>query len=118
MFNLTGLKDWYLKNVNKLVLLFMIVVMVSVTFIYIPYLNIIITPGVKMFIISLCAYILFSFSTRALVVVSMYAIFFSFILTFIELDFIAETLGNFLYLLLVSIFVDYVRSLIKNKTDL
>ena len=118
MFNLARLKNWYLKNISKLVLLFMVIVIASVTSIYIPYLNFIITPGARILIIFLCIYILFPLSTRVLAIVAMGAIALALFFTLIELSFIAELLGNFLYLLLVFVFVNYMKTFIKNKKEL
>ena len=118
MFNLDKLKEWYFRNISKLVLLFMVIVIVSVTSIYIPYLNFLITPGVRVLIIFLSIYILFPLSTRTLTIIAMEAIALSFISTFIELNFIAEILGEFLYLLLVFVFINYIKTFVKNKKEL
>lgn len=118
MLDLTRVKNWYLRNMSKLVLLFIVIVVVSVTSAYIPYFNFIISPGVRVLIIFLCIYILFPLSTYTLVAISIVAILLAFIFTFIELDFVAQTLGDLLYLLLVFIFVNYVKTFIKYKKDL
>lgn len=118
MFDLTGVKNWYLRNMGKLVLLFIVIVVVSVVFAYIPYLNFIISPIIRVLIIFLCIYILFPLSTRTLAAISMGAIVLAFIFTLVELDFIAQMLGDILYLLLVSIFINYVKAFIKDKKDL
>lgn len=118
MFDLTGVKNWYLRNMGKLVLLFIVIVVVSVVFTYIPYLNFIISPVIRTLIIFLCIYILFPLSTRTLAAISMGAIVLAFIFTLVELDFIAQMLGDILYLLLVSIFINYVKTFIKDKKDL
>lgn len=118
MFNLTKLINWYLKSMSKLVLLFMIIVVASVTSIYVPYLNFLISPGVRMLIIFMTIYILFPLSTRILVGISMGVIAMASIFTFIELAFIAQVMGDLLYLLLVVIFVNYIKNFIKNRVDL
>lgn len=118
MFNLIKLRNWYLKNISKLVLLFIAVVIVTILVAYIPYVNLIISSARGMLIIFLCFYVLFPFSTRTLVMTSIGIIFFAFIFTLVELDYFAEMLGNLLYLLLIFIFINYMKDLIKNKTNL
>lgn len=118
MFNLNRIKEWYRRSINKLVLLLLVIVIVSVTSTYIPYLNFIITPGIRILIILLCIYMLFPLSTGTLVAISIGAIAFAFVFTFIELDFVAQMLGDLLYLLLVFIFVNYIKDFMKNKKEL
>lgn len=111
------MKDWYINNIGKLLLLFIVIVIISLTAVYIPYLSFILSPGIRLFIILLCFYLLFPLSTNKLVFISVIIIFFAFIFTFLEMSFISNFLGDLLYLILVFIFVNYLKSIIRQKID-
>lgn len=117
MINTNKLKNWYYNNIGRLLLFFIIVVIVSLTAAYFPYLSFLFTPAARLLIIFLSLYLLFPLSTNKLVFISVVIIFFAFIFSFLELSFISNSLGDFLYLILVFIFVNYLKSIIKRKID-
>lgn len=112
--NLAKMKEWYIGNIGKLLLFFIVVVVISLTS-GIPYLSFILSPGKRFFIVSLCFYLIFPLSTNKLIFIAGVTTVLAFILTVLEMDFISEPLGQMLYLLLVFILVDYIKSIIKEK---
>lgn len=113
--NLNKTREWYLSNMAKLLLFFIVVVVISLTAVYIPYLSFILSPGIRLFIIFLCFYLLFPLSINKLVIIAVIAIFFAFIFTILEMGFIAESLGDLLYLLLIFILIGHFKLIVKEK---
>lgn len=115
LINLDKIKNWYINKIARLLLFFIVIVVVSLTAVYIPYLSFIFSPGLRVFIIFLSFYLLFPLSTSKLVYISIVSICFAFIFTILEMKFMAEPLGELLYLILVFIFINYVKSIFKEK---
>ena len=113
-FNFSKTKEWYLSNIGKLLLFFIVVVVISLTS-GIPYLSFILSPGIRLFIVFICFYILFPLSTNKLIVIAGIAIVLSFIFTILDMDFLTEPLGQLLYFFLVFILVNYIKSIFKEK---
>lgn len=113
MLDLQKIKKWYLDNIGKLLMFFMVVVTVSLTS-AMPYLSIIFSPARRAFIVLLCLYLLFPLSTAKLVLIAVVAIFFALILTLLEASFISSSIGDFLYFILILIFINYIKSLVRN----
>ena len=118
MFKLNDFKKigkWYSNSLGKLLLFFIIVVIVSLMIVYTPYLNFIFTPTLRMFVILVSFYLLFPLSVNKLVIVSFVIVFADCIFVILGIDFVAEALGNLLYLILIFIFINYVKLIVQEK---
>lgn len=111
-------KRWYRVNLSKLVLFFVIAVMLSLVFIYIPFVNLVLNPAFNIVILIIIWFILFPQSIASLVWVSIVVLILAFIPSLFRIDFIAEYLGGLLYLLLIMIFIRYAKDLFSSSSKI
>lgn len=107
---------WYKSNLHKIVLIFIIIVIFTISLLYIPYLNIIISPPLGFGFTTLVWYMLFSPKTRILVMLSIVVLFISLFFSLLRISLFAESVADILYLFLIFILANYVQDLwIKNS---
>src|SRR3972149_1768466 len=104
------IKKWYLRNLGKIVFLFLVTVFFTVTIMFIPYLNILLGSSVGILISLVTFYLLFPPPTKVLAYISVIVLFFAYIFVVLQLNFMAELMGNLLFLLLVFIAINYGKS--------
>lgn len=103
------LVEWYHINLGRIVSLFLLIVVIALLFIYIPFVNIILSPLLSIVIILTFWGILFTPSVKTLVLSALFVLFIDLVLTLFNLDSFAEPLGNILYFLLIFICVNYAK---------
>ncbi len=108
------IRRWYYRRLGRIVLLFLVVVLFTLTVAYIPYLNVLLgSLGILVSLITF--YILFPPSTKVLIYISVIASFIACMLLLAELNFIVDLIGNLLFLLLIFIFINYGKSIHEQK---
>lgn len=107
--NIHKLIDWYYKNLGKIVSLFILIVLLTLLFTYIPFINIVLSPLLNIIIILTFWNILFTPSVKTLVLFALFILFICIILTFFNLDSFADPFGNIFYFLLIFICVNYAK---------
>jgi len=105
------LVNWYKNNLGKIVLLFIIIVIFTLSFYYIPYLNIIISPPLSFGFTLMVWYVLFSPSTKIVVILSLSILFISLFFSILRISLFAESIADVLYLFLIFILTNYVKDL-------
>lgn len=111
-----ALKDWYNRNLNKIVFLLCIIVIFTLFFTYIPFFNVIFSPIIGILLAFISYYFLFSPSNISLVMIAFIALFIAFIGTlFHELSAFAEIMGEVLYILLIFIFINSLKEVKKKN---
>jgi hypothetical protein len=114
---MTQLKEsiihWYCRSTDRIVLLFLVIVLFTLIIVYVPYLNVLILPSLGGLIVFSMWYILFPPTVRSLVYVAIGMLCISFGFTVIGIHSFAERIGNILYLLIVFIFITLFRSFIR-----
>lgn len=106
---LEDLKNWYSRSLGKLVFLFLILVFFTLTTVYIPFLNVVTTPSVGFGLFIIGWYMLFSPTTKVIVGISLVTLLIEFLFTFFSVEFLVEAIAEFLFLLLIFIFVNYIK---------
>lgn len=106
---LENMHIWYRKNIEKIVLFLIFIVFFGAIIWQIPYVNILFPSYLSLLIIIATAYILFLPTTKNLIKTSFLVILLSFLLVLAGLHTFAEFLGEFLYLLLVFIFINLLK---------
>lgn len=109
------LKKWYLARLNRTLLLVMIIASIAFVISYIPYLNIVFSRSIGLVFMFILIYILFPPSTNKLVGISIILISLAFIFTLLRLFSLAESLGIILFLVLVFIFINYIKDFMLHK---
>lgn len=104
---------WYEKNINKLVIFFIIIVLVSLIFVYVPYTNVFIPTTVSFGIVFLLGYWFFSPSTTLLVALSLAILVISLTFSVLRVPVLAESISDVLYVFLIFIFLNCVKDLRK-----
>lgn len=104
-------QEWYEKNFKKVVLLFLIAVIFTLLLVYMPFINLVFTSSLGFLIAVIIWYLLFAPRTRVLVFLAIGIVFLAMILTLTDLAIFSESLGIFLYLLLVFIFFNFLKEL-------
>ncbi|MBI2613594.1 MAG: hypothetical protein HYW62_02385 [Candidatus Levybacteria bacterium] len=116
--NISRLIEWYHVNLGRVVSLFLLIVVLALLFIYIPFVNIILSPQLSIVIILTSWGILFTPSVKTLVLFAFFVLLMDIILTFFGLDAFVDPLGNIFYFLLIFICVNYAKEVFqmyKNK---
>lgn len=106
--------NWYKNSLERIVLLFIIIVIFTLSFFYIPYLNIIISPPLSFGFSLLVWYVLFSPSTRIMVMLCLVTLFVSLFFSILRISLFAESIVDVLYLFLIFILANYVKDWIKD----
>lgn len=121
---LDNIKNWHGRNVNKLILLSVVFISVSLVSAFILFFKIVdITQianilSADVFIFTLFSYILFSPSTRIIVYSALGLLILGYALKIIELNFLAELTGEVLYYFLIIIFINLIKEVLqKEKVD-
>lgn len=114
-FKLKNLKNDYKENLDKVVLFFIIIVVFTLTVVYIPYLNILFSLINGLALVVISWYVLFHPSQKTLIIISLIALFFAYGFTFLKIVFIQEMLGNLIFLFLVFILINLIKESIKNE---
>lgn len=109
------LKVWYKENLEKIALVFIILVAFTLTIVYIPYLNVFFSPTVGFLITFLIWYLLFMPTVSLLVRMGVVSLGVGLIATLLELNFLAETIGEFLYVLLVLVVINFVKDFLSSS---
>lgn len=112
---LNDLTIWYKKNTAKILLLFIVIVVFTLTITFIPYLNILIFPAAGIGFSFIIWYILFLPGTRVLVTLGLGILFITLSFSLIRMNSIADAIGDIFYLILVFIFFNNLRELFKEK---
>lgn len=113
--NKNNVGNWYRSSLGRIVLLLIVIVIVTLTVAYTPYLNIVISPSTRFLIVFLVWYILFSPSANLLISFCMILLFTAVVTTLLDLDFLSESFGGIIYLLLVLILINYVTSFFQKE---
>ena len=106
--------NWYKKNLEKVILLFITLVTFTLTVVYIPYLNVVFSSAVGFLIAFITWYLLFNPRTYVLVILAIAGLGIALIATLLELNFLAEAIGEFLYLILVLSIVNFIKDSFKH----
>ena len=106
---------WYKNNLEKIVLVFIILVIFTLTVAYIPYLNVLFPPSFGFLIVFLTWYLLFSPTISILAFLGIVVLGIALVSTFLELVFLAETMGEFLYILLVLIAINFFKDFLRER---
>lgn len=107
--NKNKIQTWYKDNLGKIVLVFIILVIFTLTTAYIPYLNVLFSPLVGFLIVFLTWYFLFYPPVFVLVYLGIAASGIALIATLLELSFLSEALGEFIYILLILIVINFIK---------
>lgn len=111
--DINRLVDWYHLNLGRIVSLFLLIVVLALLFIYIPFINIVLSPLLTIIIILTFWGILFTPSVKTLVLSALSLLLIDIALTLFNLDAFAESLGNIFYFLLVFICINYAKEVFR-----
>lgn len=111
------LSSWYKKNLGRIVLLLIFVVVFTLSLSYIPYLNIFVSPALGFGLSVIVWYILFYPDTRILVSLSFGVLLVAMLLSLLKIPFLAESIADVLYLFLIFILINYIREFAAKKTS-
>ena len=110
IFNLTKATQWYEENLKKIVFLLLVLVFSTLTVVYIPFLNVFITPSVGFGILIIVWYILFSPNTKLLVYFSLVLIGIAYIATIFDIDALWNGISQFLFIVIIFILINYLKN--------
>lgn len=108
---------WYKNNLGKIVFLLATTVVLTLVVTYVPYLNIIIPVSVGFLISFIIWYILFSPSESLLILFSIVLLTASAVMVIMGLDFLSESLGQIIYLLLILILINDIKEFYKKRQN-
>ncbi len=106
---LKKLTRWYNKNLGKLVFLLITIVFITLTLVYTPFLNVVITPEVRYGICVVVWYILFSPKTKTIILVSLISLGVGIVYTIFGLSSFIDSIGVFIFILIIFIFINYIK---------
>lgn len=106
-------REWYYENLGRILLLFIIIVTFTLAVVYVPYLNIVFSSLVALFIVIFSWYLLFPPSTYLLTIISISMLFFAFVASELQLSMTSEVLGEGIYIFLIFIFINYLKEVNK-----
>lgn len=106
---------WYKNSLERIVLFFSIILVVTLVVVYIPYVNIFLSPYIRLFLIFVFFYLLFPLPIKHFVVLALIVLFFTFIAVIFRINQLAIVLGELLYLFLIFILVDLIKGLAGKK---
>lgn len=113
-----NLKDWYNKNIGKILLLSIILTFFTVTVKLVPYFNFLFSGQLGFPVVVLAWYWLFSPSTKLLVIIAWVVLPIAFLSENFQIYTISNQVGDFLYLNLLLIFVNYIKDFVKNRNNI
>lgn len=106
---------WYKKNLGKVVLLLIFIVIFTLSLSYIPYLNIFIVPPLSFGLSLIVWYILFSPNTRIVLSLSIGVLLIATMFSLLRIPFLAESIADALYIFLIFILINYIKDFIERK---
>ena len=109
--------NWYKENLGKIVLIFIILVIFTLTVVYIPYLNVLFSPAIGFLVVFLSWYFLFRPSTYILVILEIIALCIALVSALLEVGFLAEAVGEFLYVSLVLIAFNFITDFFEERKN-
>lgn len=109
--------NWYKINLGKILLLSIILIFFTVTVKFIPYFNFLFSSEVGFPIIFIAWHLLFRPSTRLLVFIAWGILSLAFMSSYFQLDIYSSYLGDFLYLELLLILVNYMITAFKDRNS-
>lgn len=113
--NKNRIQIWYKENLEKIVLVFIVLVLFTLTTAYIPYLNVFFSPLVGFLIVFLAWYFLFNPAVSALVYLGIVASGIALITTLLELSFLSEAIGEFIYILVALIVINFIKEYLNSS---
>lgn len=99
----------YKTHSQKVTQLFLIFVIFTMLLVYVPFLNIIITPFIGFVFVLIVWYFMFSPATKWIILIAVIVLLMSFLLTIFEFDVFTENLGAVLYFLFIFLFMNKAR---------
>lgn len=115
-FELLG--DWYKKNLGRIVLILIFVVLFTLSLSYIPYLNIFISPTLGFGLSIIVWYVLFHPNTKILISLSFGVLLITMAFSLLRIPFLAESIADVLYLFLIFILINYIGDLVVRNTGI
>lgn len=112
------INNWYKKNIGKILLLSIVLTFFTVTVKLVPYFSFLFSGEVGFSIVIIVWYLLFLPSTKLLVFIVWGLLPIAFLSAYFQLDTISNFIGNFMYLDLLLIFMNYIRDYFKNKNKI
>ncbi|MEX2007363.1 MAG: hypothetical protein WD992_01180 [Candidatus Levyibacteriota bacterium] len=109
------LNAWYKINIGKILALTIIITFFTVTIKLIPYLNFLFSGNIAFPIIAITWYLFFSPTTKILVFLSWLLLPVAFFSVYFQLDTVANYLGDFLFLNLILMFMNYIKDFARNR---
>lgn len=113
-----SLIDWYYKNIGKVLLLSIVLIVFTVTTRAIPYISFIIPGEIGLPIVFTGWCLIFSISTKKLIYASFVFMILGFVCKLFQLNMVAVYFGNFLFLELILIFINMIKDTFKNKQNI
>lgn len=110
IFDLTKIIQWYEQSLKKIVFLLLVLVFFTLTVVYIPFLNVFITPSVGFGILIIVWYILFSPNTKMLVYISLILIGIACVATIFGIDALWNGISQFLFIIIIFILINYLKN--------
>lgn len=102
---------WYTTNFRKISLLLLILVFFTLTASYVPFLNIFVNPTLGFGVFIFAWYMLFSPSTKLLVLLAIFGLLVSYFASIADLSVLYNSMSQFLFLFLIFIFFNYMKAL-------
>lgn len=103
------LKKWYAMNLGKIVFLLLVVVFFALTVVYVPFLNVIITPEIRTGISIIAWYILFLPRTKTILYICFAILVIGFFYTIVGVSSLIDSVGVLLFLLIIFILMNYIK---------
>jgi hypothetical protein len=113
--NKNKIKIWYKENLGKIVLLFIILVIFTLTIAYTPYLNILFSPLIEFMIVFIAWYLLFNPTIFILVFIGILVSGITLITTLLRLSLLSDAIGEYIYLLIVLIVISFIKQLLNSS---
>jgi len=98
-------KDWYVKNISKLIILFSLLIFFAFVINFVPYFNIFFSFPVASLFLFVLWYVLFTPSFTKLILAGIIMLLLACISSLFGLEKIGEVLGNLIYLLFIFLFI-------------
>lgn len=112
------LPAWYTRNLSKIVLFFIILQIFTLTIFYIPYVNVLVLTFNGFTLLFFFWYVIFQPGAGAIVLFSGILLLVSLVSTILQFKALLEVLGIILYLMIVLIFINHLRTYVRNTKNL
>lgn len=110
--------SWYKQNSGKILLMSIVFMLFIITVKIIPYVSFLFPSELGIVALFSSWYLLFSPSTRLLVLISWGILSIIFLSTYLQLGGISNNLGNFLYFELFLIFANLIKDFYKQRNNI